>query len=81
MTTLDTKRVILRELDWSESLSVWLVKAGVHPKVVQAVMRHASICAHYGHLFEGQEADAVQELSHLLVTEVPEILQATGTDD
>ena len=62
----------------------WLAKAGVHPKVVQAVMRHSSITLtydHYGHLFEGQEADAVEQLSHLLVTEVPEILQATGTDD
>ena len=36
---------------------------------------------HYGHLFEGQEADAVQELSQLLVTESPEVVRATGTDD
>ena len=62
----------------------WLAKAGVHPKVVQVVMRHSSITLtydHYGHLFEGQEADAVQELSHLLVTDDLEVLQATGTDD
>ena len=47
----------------------WMAKAGVHPKVVQTVMRHSTITLtydHYGHLFEGQEVDAVQELSHLL---------------
>ena len=61
-----------------------VAKAGVHPKVVQVVMRHSTITLtydHYGHLYEGQETDAVQELSHLLVTDDLEVLQATGTDD
>ena len=61
----------------------WLAMAGVHPKVVQTVMRHSSITLTmdtYGHLFPGQEADAVRQMGDLL-NEIPDALQATGTDD
>jgi integrase len=37
----------------------WLAMTGVHPKVVQTVMRHSAITLtmdSYGHLFPGQEA-------------------------
>ncbi len=61
----------------------WLAMAGVHPKVVQAVMRHSSITLTmdtYGHLFPGQEADAVAKLPGMMADE-PQALAATGTDD
>jgi len=61
----------------------WLAIAGVHPKVVQVVMRHSSIVLTmdtYGHLFPGQEADAVARLGDMLATP-PKAMQATGTDD
>lgn len=63
----------------------WLAKNGEHPKVVQTVMRHASITLTmdtYGHLFPGQEADAVANMPSILGgnTAAPEVLQATGTD-
>ena len=47
----------------------WLARAGVHPKVVQAVMRHSQITLTmdtYGHLFPGDEAEAVAKLGSLL---------------
>jgi len=43
----------------------WLAMTGAHPKVVQQVMRHSTITLTmdtYGHLFPGQEADAVAGL-------------------
>ena len=55
---------------------------GVHPKVVQTVMRHSSITLTmdtYGHLFPGQEADAIKKLPNMLSAS-PNDLQATGTD-
>jgi len=61
----------------------WLAMSGVHPKVVQSVMQHSSIVLTmdtYGHLFPGQEADAVGQMRELL-DNPPEILRATGTDD
>ena len=61
----------------------WLAMTGAHPKVVQTVMRHASITLTmdtYGHLFPGQEADAVAQLGYLLAGP-PEALRATGTDN
>jgi integrase len=61
----------------------WLAMAGVHPKVVQTVMRHGSITLTmdtYGHLFPGQEADAVH-LQRNVLGEIPAALAATGTDD
>jgi integrase len=51
------------------SCGAWLAMTGAHPKVVQTVMRHQSITLTmdtYGHLFPGQEADAVMRLSALL---------------
>jgi len=48
----------------------WLAMTGSHPKVVQTVMRHSSITLTmdtYGHLFPGQEADAVARLRDILV--------------
>ena len=64
----------------------WLAMSGVHPKVVQTVMRHQSITLTmdtYGHLFPGQEADAVGPLRQMLVDHqtAPEALRATGTDN
>ena len=41
----------------------WLAKSGAYPNVVQSVMRHKDIkltLDTYGHLFPGQEADAVR---------------------
>jgi hypothetical protein len=61
----------------------WLAMAGVHPKVVQTVMRHGSntlTMDTYGHLFPGQEADAVH-LQRNELGAIPEALAATGTDD
>ena len=57
--------------------------AGVHPKVVQTVMRHSTITLTmdtYGHLFPGQEADAVTRLDDLLPA-LTDALKADGTDD
>ena len=47
----------------------WLAMTGAHPKVVQSVMRHSTITLTmdtYGHLFPGQEADAVARVRELL---------------
>ena len=62
----------------------WLAMTGEHPKVVQTVMRHCSITLTmdtYGHLFPGQEADAVSRLEGMLANPQTEALQATGTHD
>jgi hypothetical protein len=66
----------------------WLAMTGAHPKVAQTVMRHQSITLTmdtYGHLFPGQEADAVARLRSMLTdagdTLPSEALRATGTDD
>ena len=61
---------------------VWLARAGGQPKVVQSVMRHSSITMTmdtYGHLFPGQEADAVDRLEDVM-HDGPDPLRATGTD-
>ncbi len=61
----------------------WLAMTGAHPKVVQTVMRHSVITLTmdtYGHLFPGQEADAVARMRDIL-TAPTEALRATGTDD
>ena len=56
---------------------------GSHPKVVQTAMRHSSITLTmdpYGHLFPGQEADAVVRLWEML-GDPADALRATGTDN
>ena len=64
----------------------WVAMTGAHPKVVQQVMRHQSITLTmdtYGHLFPGQEADAIGRMRQMLIDHqsTPEVLRATGTDD
>ena len=62
----------------------WLAMTGVHVKTVQTVMRHQSITLTmdaYGHLFPGQEADAIGRLQKMLVNPEAETLRATGTDN
>lgn len=47
----------------------WLALAGEHPKVIQTVMRHASITTTmdtYGHLFPGQAEGAVLKLAGVM---------------
>jgi len=47
----------------------WLALTGAHPKTVQSVMRHSTITLTmdtYGHLFPGQEAEAVSKLPDML---------------
>jgi integrase len=47
----------------------WLAMTGAYPKVVQQVMRHSTITLTmdaYGHLFPGQEAEAVQRLKSVM---------------
>jgi hypothetical protein len=59
----------------------WLAIAGAHPKAVQAIMRHSAITLTmdtYGHLFPGQEADAVARVADLM-PKPAEPLAATGT--
>ena len=61
----------------------WLAQTGAHPKVVQTVMRHSTITLTmdtYGHLFPGQEADAVAKLRNVMVDTPPAAARATGTD-
>jgi hypothetical protein len=61
----------------------WLAMTGVHPKVVQTVLRHSTITLTmdtYGHLFPGQEADAVARMRGIMNPDLPEVMRATGTD-
>ena len=47
----------------------WVAMTGAHAKVVQAIMRHSTITLTmdtYGHLFPGQEADAVARLPDMM---------------
>ncbi|HET6240478.1 MAG TPA: site-specific integrase, partial [Arthrobacter sp.] len=58
----------------------WLAAAGVHPKVIQRVLRHSTITLtldRYTHAFKGDEAAAIAKLP-ALGTSVA--LRATGTD-
>ena len=62
----------------------WLVRSGTDPKTVQTIMRHSLITLTmdtYGHLFPGQEAEAVARLPDLLSDPEPEAARATGTYD
>lgn len=60
----------------------WLAMAGVHPKVVQTVMRHSVITLTmdtYGHLFPGQEAEAINRLPDML-DDPPDDILSEGPD-
>ena len=61
-----------------------LVASGVHPKVVQSIMRHSDInltMSRYTHIFRGQESDAVAGLPDLsLPSKESNRARATGTD-
>jgi len=49
----------------------WLALAGVHPKVIQEVMRHYTITLTmdaYGHLLPRQTADTIGELPDMMHT-------------
>ena len=62
----------------------WLAVTGAHPKVVQTIMRHSTITLTmdtYGHLFPGQEADAVARMRDVFAVDLPEAGRATGTDN
>ena len=64
------------------TMGAWLAMAGNHPKTVQAIMRHSSITLTmdtYGHLFPGQEAEAVAKMPGMFGSG-PQALAATGTD-
>jgi hypothetical protein len=73
--------MLSNQTTWKGTISD-LLKA-ITPKTVQVVMRHSSITLTmdaYGHLFPGQEADAVGRTREMLAGP-PETLRATGTDD
>ena len=60
----------------------WLAAAGVHPKVIQRIMRHSTITLtmdRYTHLFKGDEAVAVAKLPSLSLSMSGQV-KATGTD-
>ncbi len=60
----------------------WLGANGVHPKVAQAIMRHADInstMSKYTHVLRGQEREAVAKLPDSNIVDV-KTLQATGTN-
>jgi len=64
----------------------WLAMTGAHPKVVQTMMRHQAITLTmdtYGHLFPGQESDALARLCTMMnpPADNPTTLAATGTDN
>jgi len=61
-----------------------LAASGVHPKVVQSIMRHSDInltMSRYTHIFRGQESEAVAGLPDLsLPSKEKQKAVATGTD-
>ncbi len=60
----------------------WLAANNVHPKIAQAIMRHADInltMSKYTHVLCGQEHEAVAKLPDLSIVDV-EAQRATGTD-
>lgn len=55
---------------------------GVHPKVIQSIMRHGDInltMSRYTHLLHGQQAEAIAKLLSLAVADA-QAQKATGTD-
>lgn len=61
-----------------------LAASGVHPKVVQSIMRHSDInltMSRYTHIFRGQEAEAVAKLPNFSIANTKSsITSPTGTD-
>ena len=60
-----------------------LAAAGVHPKVIQSIMRHSDInltMSRYTHIFRGQESEALANLPDLSLPS-KQNQKATGTDD
>ena len=62
-----------------------LAASGVHPKIIQSIMRHSDInltMSRYTHIFRGQESDAVAGLPDLsLPSKEGQKAVATGTDN
>lgn len=61
----------------------WLAAAGVHPKVMQRILRHSTIALtldRYTHAFKSDEAAAIAKLPSLATTPVGPALRATGTE-
>ncbi|MFC1762937.1 tyrosine-type recombinase/integrase [Planctomycetota bacterium] len=61
-----------------------LAATGAHPKVAQSIMRHSDInltMSLYTHTLRGQEAQAIENLPDLSLTDSKENQKATGTDD
>jgi hypothetical protein len=79
-----TARPVNRYLNTAGNEGKQLAMSSVHPKVVQTVMRHSTITLTtdtYGHLFPGQEAEAVGKMEPLLGctrTAFSTDLEATG---
>ena len=66
------------------TFGAWLAMQGTHPKVVQEATRHQSITLTkdtYGHLFPGQEVEAVRRLGTFLDNpeSQPQAMRATNT--
>jgi len=61
-----------------------LAASGVHPKVVQSILRHSDInltMSRYTHIFAGQESEAVARLPDLSLPSKGQKAVATGTDN
>ena len=61
----------------------WLTAAGVHPKVIQSIMRHSTITLTmdvYGHRLVEQETTAIGRLPDLSVPPASQSARLTGTD-
>ena len=59
----------------------WLAMSGSHPKAVQQIMRHSTITLTmdtYGHLFPGQESEAVENIKTILVAPPEVLTEATA---
>ena len=60
-----------------------LAAAGVHPKIIQSIMRHSDInltMPRYTHIFRGQESEAVAKLPDLGVSSRKQRDATTGTN-
>ncbi|MGB7328199.1 MAG: tyrosine-type recombinase/integrase [Rubripirellula sp.] len=60
----------------------WAAAAGVHPKQIQTLMRHGTITLtmdRYGHLFPGQDSEAVQSIAAVMRGEIDVSSRLTDT--